>query len=175
MKLREIYNYDNPNFAALRDAARTVTGAYGSANKWLDTVQEGVYIELGMKHTADVIHRLAHLALRWLDEFSGILHERHLRTEYPATEELTEEIRDVDRVFEVVIGILDEIQEALEVFHTAAGTMELMPMALKTEDLIMKCSAEYTKILEMWQMWDTGVSATSFENWVLHLNEGGVD
>lgn len=174
MKLREQYNYENPRFSALREAARAVTGAYGSANKWLDTVQEGVYIEMGMKHTADVIHSLAHLALRWLDAFSDILHERHLRTEYPATEELTEDIHDMDRVFEVVTGILGEIQEALEIFRSKADTPELRPLALKTEELMMQCSAEHTKILEMWQMWDSGVSVTSYDNWVLHLGEGGV-
>ena len=172
MTIREMYGYDNATYAMLKEPSIAVTSAFGRANHFLDTVQEGVYIESGMIHTARHIHNDAHKMLQWLDEFSDILHERHLMTVYPPIPELVEDVRDVGKVFEIVIRVFDEVQEALDEFHTAAERSALLkPMALKTEDLMMKVSAEYTKILEMAKMWETNPSYASFDNWVLHITE----
>ena len=173
-KARDLYSYEAERFTVLRDAGRGVTGAFGNTNKWLDTVQEHVRITFGMPHTSDAIHAIAHAALVWLDEFSAILHERNLMTEYPATMEFAEDLPDMETVFEVVIGILEELDGALDRFRMAADRPSLRPLALKTEEIMMDVSGEYTKVLEMWSMWDTGVSASSFDGWVLHLGEGGV-
>ena len=59
-RVRDIYNYTNPRYAGLRDPMRRVVGAYQNANRFLDTVQEWVYIEAGMIHTSRMIHNLAH-------------------------------------------------------------------------------------------------------------------
>lgn len=174
VKMREIFNYDNPTYAPLREPARAVTGAFGAANKWLDTVQEGIYIEAGLKHTADAVHGIAHKMLAWLDVFSDLLHERHLMTEYPETPELDADVRDMDATFQLIVDVLDSVQDALEKFHAATDNGTHRPMCIKTEEIMLLVSAEYTKILAMWQMWDSGVSASSFDNWVLHLTEGGV-
>lgn len=173
-KLKEIYNYENEQFFSLRDAARAVTGAFGAQNKWLDTMQEWLFIEWGMKHTSDIIHGIAHRALVYLDEFSDILHERHLMTEYPATPELDEQFRDPSEIFEAVITALDKTGEALKQFRDAANGAGLAPLAIATETLMAKVSGEQSNVLALWQMWERGVSATSFDNWALHLKEGGV-
>ena len=173
-KLKEIYNYDNEPFLTLRDAARAVTGAFGAQNKWLDTMQEWLFIERGMKHTSDIIHGIAHRALVYLDEFSDILHERHLATEYPATPELDEVFNDPSEVFEAVISALDRTGAALKRFRDAANEANLAPLAISTETLMAKVSAEQTVVLALWQMWDQGVSASSFDSWALHFKEGGV-
>lgn len=173
-KLKEIYNYENEPFFSLRDPARAVTGAFGAANKWLDTMQEWLYIERGMKHTSDLIHEIAHRALVYLDEFSEILHERHLATEYPATPELDEVFSDPSEVFEAVISALERTGDALRQFRDAANAAQLAPLAISTESLMAKVSGEQTVVLALWQMWDQGMSATSFDNWAMHLKEGGV-
>lgn len=173
-KLKDTYNYDNEPFASVRETARGVTGAFGAQNKWLDTMQEWLFIEAGLKHTSDLIHGIAHRALVYLDEFSDILHERHLATEYPATPELAETFGDPSDVFEKVLAVLDRTGEALKRFRDAAETANLDPMALATENLMMKVSAEQTVVLALWQMWDQGMSASSFDNWALHYKEGGV-
>lgn len=173
-KLSEFYNYDREPYFSIRDAARGVTGAFGAQNKWLDTMQEWLFIERGLKHTSDIIHGIAHRALVYLDDFSEILHERHLMTEYPATMELDEKFSDPSDVFSAVCAVLDETGEALKRFRDLAAANGLDPMALKTEELMMKVSREQTAVLKLWQMWDQGVSATSFDNWALHLNDGGV-
>ena len=92
MKARDIYNWDSQMFAALREPARNVVAAYQQAARFLDTVQETVYIEHGLVHTARMIHDLAHEMPKRFDVFGDMLHERHLMTEYPATPELTERI-----------------------------------------------------------------------------------
>lgn len=174
MTFRERFSYENPAYEPLRESARAVTSAFSNANKWLDTVQEGIYIETGMKHTADAIHGIAHKMLAWLDVFSDLLHERHLMTEYPMTDELDAQVRDMDSTFELIVDILDSVQNGLEAFYSATDNAEFRPMCLKIEELMLLNSAEYTKVLAMWKMWDSGVSASSFDNWVLHLEDGGV-
>ena len=173
-KLKEIYNYETEPFFSLRDAARGVTGAFGAQNKWLDTMQEWLFIERGMKHTSDLIHGIAHRALVYLDEFSDILHERHLATEYPATPELDEVFNDPSEVFEAVIAAIDKTGAALKRFRDEANSANLAPLAISAETLMAKVSAEQTVVLALWQMWDQGMSASSFDSWALHYKEGGV-
>ena len=172
--LKDFFSYDNEKFAAIREAARGVTGAYGAQNKWLDTAQEWLLIEKGMKHTSDLIHGIAHRALVYLDEFSDILHERHLLTEYPATDELLEDFFDPSDVFSVVTTILDNTGRALAEFRIEAEAQGLVEMALGAENLMLKNSAEYTAVLQLWKMWENNPSASSFDTWALHLKDGGV-
>jgi len=147
-----VFSYDAPVYKEIKEPARQVVEAYQNAARFLDTLQEWVYIETGMVHTARKLHVLAHEMPKRFDVFGDILHERHLMVMYPPTPELTEDIADMNRVFEIAIGILDEIQNALEKFRTAADNPMLRPMALKTEELMMQNSFEYTQILEMWKM-----------------------
>ena len=172
MKARDIYNWDSQMFAALREPARNVVAAYQQAARFLDTVQESVYIEHGLVHTARMIHNLAHEMPKRFDVFGDMLHERHLMTEYPATPELTERVEDMDKAFEIVIAVLDDIQEALEAFRSATDNAGFRPMALKAEELMLQNSADYTRILNAWVMWDESTSKTSFDGWVLHLMDG---
>lgn len=170
-KLTEIYGYGNPAFQPLKDPARGVIEAYQNAARFLDTVQERVYIRMGLVHTARMIHDLAHEMPKRFDVFSDMLHERHLEAIYPATPELTEEIPDMDRAFEIVTGVLEDIQAALERFHAVTDNAAFRPMALKTEELMLRNSEDYTRFLEAWAMWDNLGGASSFDNWVLHLKE----
>jgi hypothetical protein len=173
-RLKDRFNYDTEPYSLIREAARGVTGAYGAANKWLDTVQEWLLIERGMAHTSDLIHGIAHRALERLDDFSAILHTRHLATEYPATAELTEDFSDVSDALEAVCAILEQTGEALKRFRDAANGAGLDGMALAAENLMVQNDAEFTAVLKLWQMWDQGISAASFDNWALHIKEGGV-
>lgn len=172
MKARDLYNYDNEAFGVLREPARQVVAAYQQAARFLDTVQESVYIEHGLVHTARMLHNLAHEMPKRFDEFGDMLHERHLMTEYPATPELTERVEDMDKAFEIAIAVLDDVQEALEAFHAVTDTAAFRPMALKTEELMLQNSRDYTRILNAWVMWDENPGKTSFDNWVLHLTGG---
>lgn len=177
MRARDIYNYDNAAFAPLREPAREVVAAYQTAARFLDTVQESLRMEHGMAFTADVVHALAHEMPKRFDQFGDALHERHLMIEYPATPELVERIEEPEKAFEIVIGVLNDVQEALERFRAIADTPLLRPMALAAEELMLKNSRDYTLILEMWTMWDSDVSKTSFDNWVKKLakNRGAAD
>lgn len=173
-KLSEYYNYENERFAPLRNAAREVTGAFGAQNKWLDTMQEWLFIERGMKHTSDIIHGIAHRALVYLDEFSDVLHQRHLATEYPGTAELDERFTDPSEIFEAAIEAIDRTGRVLKEFRDRANEADLAPLAITTEAIMEKVSREQTVVLALWQMWDQGMSASSFDSWALHLKEGGV-
>ncbi len=177
MKLRDRYGWEKPLYAGLRDKARAVVGAYQNAARHLDALQEFVYIEIGLVHTAHKIHNLAHEMPKRFDAFGEMLHENHLMTEYPATPEFQNMYEDMDEVFDCIAGVLDEIQMALYAFREEAEKdARLLPMALVAEDLMVENSQSRTLFNEMWAMYDdTTVSATSFDNWVKDLDDGEGD
>lgn len=174
-KARDIFGYEKPKYAPLKEPAKRVVMAYQTAQRFCDTVQEWVYIEAAMPFTSRMIHDLAHSFAQRFDEFSDMLHERHLTTIYGATAELVEPIEDMDKAFEIVVGVMDEIQDALEDFRNATDNADFRPMALKTEELMLRNSEEYTRFLAAWFMWDESESRTSFDNWIEHLKAGGTD
>ena len=78
MNIYTQYTYKNTEYEAIRDPARGVVAAYQDAARFLDTIKEWVYIETGMIHTSEFIHRMAHEMPKRFDRFGDILHERHL-------------------------------------------------------------------------------------------------
>lgn len=153
------------------EAADRLNNAYLFANRALDTVKEAIWIDFGLPFTSRFIHELAHANLERLDEFGDVLHENHLKQSYPPTSALDENIDSMDKAFEIVVTIIDEVDAALGRFIEACSGGRLNAMALAAENLQMKNSADRTKVLQAWQMWDANVSATSFDNWVAHLTE----
>ena len=169
MNVKEYFTYDNAKYAPLRAPARGVVDAYQRAARFLDTVKESLYIEHGLKHTSQMVHNLAHEMPKRFDAFGDLLHERHLMVEYPATPELTERIENVEKAFEIIISVLDEIQEALSKFHAETDNADFKPMALAAEELMLENSRDYTRMLEAWTMYGQATSHSSYDSWVLHL------
>ena len=168
MKARDIFNFDNEKYKALRDPSRAVIEAYQNANRFLDTIQEYVYIEQGMPYLANAIHKQAHKFPQRFDKFADMLHERHLMAEYPETPEMDwrEELKDLDNVFNTVIKVFDNINEALERMHAVTDNADFRAMALFVENLMSENSADYTKFITAWVRWDEdGGSKTSFDSW----------
>ncbi len=177
MKLADFYNYENEKFSPVRDAARRVTAAMQNANRGLDALKEWVLIEMGLVHTSDAIHELAHKQPLRFDQIGDILHQRHLMQEYPATEEYTKRPDDMDGVFEAAIELLQANEDALKEFVRTCDASGLYALARQAESIQIENSADYEKLLKAWQMFDmTDASATSYDNWILHLfHEGGED
>ena len=176
MKLADFYNYDNERFAALRDASRKVTEKMQNANRGLDTLKEWVLIEMGLVNTSNEIHKLAHKQPGYFDQVGDILHQRHLIQEYPATEEYTKRPDDMDGVFEEIMRLLRENDEALKDFIRVCDENAQYALARQAETIQIENSEDCTKFLMAWQMYDmTDASATSYDNWILHLFEGGED
>lgn len=176
MKLADFYNYDNERFAALRDASRKVTEKMQNANRGLDTLKEWVLIEMGLVNTSNEIHKLAHKQPGYFDQVGDILHQRHLIQEYPATEEYVKRPEDLDGVFEEVIRMLQESEDALKEFVRAADSLGQYALARQAESIQIENSQDYEKFMYAWNMYDsTDGSATSFDNWIKHLFDDGGD
>lgn len=168
MNFQEMMRFREPEKPVM-EAADAVNYAFLWANRALDTTKEAVWIEFGLPFTSQFIHEIAHVNLKRLDAFGDVLHENHLKQTYPGTPALEEQIEDMDKVFEIVVTIIDEVDEALNRFIQAASGGRSNAMALAAENLQMENSADRTKALEAWKMWSSGMSATSFDNWMLHL------
>lgn len=170
MKLADVFNYENSMFSPLRDAARKVTAAMQQANRSLDSLKEYVLIEVGLVHTSDAIHELAHKQPKMWDKLADYLHQRHLMQEYPATEEYTKRPKDMDEVFEEIMRLLRENDEALRDFIKVCDENAQYALARQAETIQIENSEDCTKFLAAWSMYDsTDASATSFDNWILHL------
>ena len=72
-KVKDIFNFDNPIYAPLRNPSREVIKAYQDANRYFDTTQEYVYIEQGMKYLSKIIHEQAHEFPKRIDSFIDML------------------------------------------------------------------------------------------------------
>lgn len=184
MKLKEKFNFDNPEFGVLRDSARAVSKEYLQGNRCLDEAKEYVYIEQGLKFCSEIVHRQAHKFLKLLDTFGDLLHERHLMQEYPDTSEIDwrTTFTDMDSVFDFIVKVLENVGEALEEFHAKTDNAQFRPMALKVEELMLINSQDHTKFLEMWAIYDqlnekgSMGSPTSFDGWCeKQLGKGGDD
>lgn len=176
MKIADVFNYENSMFSPLRDAARRVTAAMQQANRSLDALKEYVLIEIGLVHTSDAIHKLAHKQPGYFDQIGDLLHQRHLMQEYPATEEYTKRPKDMDEVFEEIMRLLRENDEALRDFIKVCDENAQYALARQAETIQIENSEDCTKFLQAWAMFDDGSSsATSFDNWVKHLFDGGED
>ena len=168
MKKRDFYNYDSPKFNILREPMRKVMTAYGEAERFFALIKEITWAEFRMKSLTNYIHALEHIQPDAVDAFKDILAEQGLMVEYPPINELVEDLRDLDRVFEVCVEIVNNTDEALKEFIKVVDIdrPEFSAMARKAENLQMQNSAERTFLLEAWSMWDNNPSYTSFDNWV---------
>ena len=111
-RLKERFDFENGALAAVRDAAKEVTGAYQDAARGLDTLKEWVLIEFGMPNTANAIHKLAHLQPQRFDVVGDLLHQRHILQIYPATAEYEGRPDNLDGVFESIIDIKSKMRFA---------------------------------------------------------------
>lgn len=157
---------------ALMAAIGDVNSAFLWANRALDTTKEAVWIDFGLPFTSQFVHGLAHVNLERLDAFGNALHEHHIRQTYPATPALTETIEDVDKAFEIVVTIADEVDEALRRLAEATADGQFGVLALAAQDLMKANSADRTKVMQAWNMWANAPHAACFDSWMAHPMNG---
>lgn len=168
------FSYDNPRYAPIREASRKAVAAFQDAARHLDSIQEWVYIKSGLVHTAHMIHERAHQQPARFDKLGDALHTLHLMTEYPATAEFDLSLLEtMDDAFRECINALDRVAEALYEFREICEKLpDTVSLALEAENLLMENSADYTDILDAWNMWDKAKSPTSFDNWIARKHGG---
>ena len=175
MRFSEYQMIADERNAEMLKAASDVNYAYLWANRVLDTVKESIWVEHGLPFTSDFIHKLAHANLERLDKFGDILHESHMKQTYPGTPEFDETIEDMNKAFDVVADVIFDVDAALNRFIDATAGTENNSMSLSAENLQMENTADRTKVLEAWKMWDSNPGKTSFDNWVKRLTESEAD
>lgn len=171
MKFNEQYSYDTPRFAPLRDIMRDLISAWGNAEKWFAALKEWPRVR-GMPNLSDAIHRLEHIQPQRLDMWADAYRAWLLPLEYPATAELDEGIPDMDKLFEVCVQIVDEMDAALMKAIAATKGGEFNALSLATENLQVENARDRIDLLTMWAMWDNGVSAAEFDNFVREMGGG---
>lgn len=172
MAIKDAYSFDR--WPALREPARRVTASMQNAMRFMDTCKEYLLIMHSMPMTAQAVHEQAHSYGEMWDEFGDILHQRHLIQIFPATPELDEQ-PDADRVFEIIIACMDEIEDALGEFINACEAERLYPLARAAETLQVENSESYNKWLVAADMWETTRDKLSYEKWIAEYMEESED
>ena len=73
------------------------------------------------------------------------------------------------------VEVVDEVERGLSGFIRAADNLQCRAAGRGAEELQMENSADRTRLLEAWSMWDNQVSASSFDKYVKILFGGGDD
>lgn len=189
VKKREFFNYANPRYAPLRDPMREVVRSYWAATQYYAGIKERVWGEYGMVYLSRAIHTLEHKQPERIDRFASIMRQEGLELEYPGVPELDELLDNLDEVFRVCIELNDNIDRALQwLIDTADRRSErgggraqeeagrFPALAREAEQLQVENSADRTKLLECWSMWNSSSSISSFDKWVqvlYQLPDGG--
>ena len=169
MSINEVFNYTNERFSFLRDPMREVMSAYGSAEKWFATLKEWALMKLNAPNLSAAIHALEHKQPERIDTFADLFRPWHLMVEYPATDELTEEIDSVPRLFEACIIIIEKVDEALRGFLAEVDNTEFHSMVVTVEDLMRENNDDRIKLMQAWGIWKPDQEMTSFDQFVARL------
>lgn len=173
MKKKERYNYDSAEFESLRMPMRDVMRAYGEAERRFAALKEYTWSEWGLEYLTDHIHRLEHKQPEYVDEFKTYLSDIGLEVEYPGIEEVIYDASDLDEIFAYCVEIIDNTEKNLVAFVDEIDLKhrEYKAIAREVETLMIQNSTDRRFLLAAWAMYDTGVSLTSFDNWVKHHGE----
>lgn len=166
MDIKKHFSYENERYFELMAPSREVVDAAQRANRFLDTVKEWFYFDAVMPETSAFVHGIAHKYPELFDEFVDILHQRRLKGYYPATPELTEEIADVSRAFEICLACINDVSDALRLFCETARRLSLLAMEAQAQDLIEDNEEIYQKVLDVYVYYQAGVDRSAFERFI---------
>ena len=105
-------------------------------------------------------------------DVSALMDESDVGDTVPLVDET---IEDMNKAFDVVADVIFDVDAALNRFIDATAGTENNSMSLSAENLQMENTADRTKVLEAWKMWDSNPGKTSFDNWVKRLTESEAD
>lgn len=169
MNIRSEFNFDNPKYAPLREPSRRVMQSMRTAMAYLDSVKEYVLLEMGLPFTSLAIHEQAHEYGDMWDEFTDIMHQRHLMMEIPPTPELERRVENMDDAFEIIVERINEIENALVEFIRVCDEMMIYPLARQAETIQIENSEDLERWLIAGTMWENRHSDTSFDSWMMRL------
>lgn len=164
-------DYEN-RFSYLIEPARALTVSYENAARYFDELKETILIGHGLVHTAEMFHKTAHWFPGQFDTVGDILHQRHVIQRYGATPEMPVRSDDMEDVFSTAVAALDAIEAELRNVITVCENGGDPALARQFENLQIALSREHEKYLTAWKMLEESDSASSFDNWIAHMEEG---
>lgn len=158
--------------AYLSAPAKALTESYQKGTRFFDQLKEIILIDHGLVHTSDLFHGTAHWFPGQFDVIGDILHQRHVMQEYGETPEFPGVGDDMEAVFNMAVSVLEGIELRLRAMIKACDDGGDPALARQFENLQIGLSQQITKYLTAWKMYEESDSATSYDNWVLHMEEG---
>ena len=157
----------------LRQPAREATEAYETGTRWFDQMKELLLIEGGLVHLSEMFHRTAHWFPTQFDVIGDILHQRHVIQDYGATPEFPgvglSDGGEIGTCFELAMRVFEEIEQKLKTLIRLCDAQNAWAIARQFENLQIANSKRHERFLYAWKMYEEAESASSFDNWVLHL------
>lgn len=157
----------------LSEIGQRVTERYEYAARLFDQLKEILLIQYGLKHTSDMFHATAHWFPGQFDVVGDILHQCHVMQIYGATAQVVFTGNTANDVFFEAVAMLDKIADDLTGAIQECDEKKDSALARQFETLLIGVSEEKDKYMAAWKMLEETDSASSFDNWVAHTEEGG--
>ena len=104
--------YRNERYAGLYEPMRRAMAAMGKAMWWFAALKEQTWYQ-GYAGVTAAIHALEHKQPEYIDELKDIMAKLGLPLSYPPIPELDMEYPGLSGTFDMCIGLLDEVNDAL--------------------------------------------------------------
>lgn len=161
-------------FQYLKAPAKALTEAYEKGTRYFDQMKELILIEHGLQHTSDMFHRFAHWCPGQFDVIGDILHQRHVVQDYGTTPEFPGVVDSMEDIFRMALNVMNEIEQRLREMIKACDENGDPALGRQFENLQIELSKKHTAFLTAWKMLDETDSASSFDSWVLKMEEGAL-
>lgn len=155
------------------ECVRDVMGAMGKAMWHFAQIKEIIWYEVGYEHVKEFFHRMEHSYGEHIDKFKELLAQVGLPLIYPNISGLGMENHTLSDCFDIGIGLIDEVNNALSTTVEVMDMGNYEPLARQVENIQMANFKPRAIMLQARTMAENGGgSATSFDNWFEDMVEG---
>ena len=161
--------YRNERYAGLYEPMRRAMAAMGKAMWWFAALKEQTWYQ-GYAGVTAAIHALEHKQPEYIDELKDIMAKLGLPLSYPPIPELDMEYPGLSGTFDMCIGLLDEVNDALSGIVEVCDTANDEPLARYAENVQMENFQDRQWLVEANTMAENGDgSTTSYDSWFVNI------
>lgn len=168
--------YGDSRYAPLYTPMRAVVEAMGTAMWHFAQIKEITWYGWGYEGITEGIHRLEHVYGEYIDDFKKLLAQVGMPLSYPEILEFRKNPQNLEEIFDLCMGLIDRVNDALSEFVETADCCGLEPLARQAENIQMENFRPRAWLCQARTMAENGSSAASIDSWVRRtLNEAQQD
>lgn len=160
-------------YPQMYECVRNMMASMGKAMWHFAQLKEIIWYEVGYEHVKEFFHQMEHSYGDHIDALKQLLAQAGLPLIYPDIRGLGMENRSLRECFDIGIGLIDEVNDALSIAVEIMDINGYEPLARQVENIQMSNFKPRAVMLQARTMAEYGGgSATSFDGWFEDLMEG---